>query len=84
MLKNAYSLEKNCKKLPQRRGLRPRIPSGFRRMETPPPDPRVIAPAYYDNFVKFLCSTKCVLLLSKKEQILLLPHFCAYFSLQTL
>jgi len=52
----------------------------------PLPNPRVATPAYYWNFIKFVSSAKCILLLSKKHKIttvnvllLLLSHFCIYF-----
>jgi len=47
MLKNAYFLKKNCKKSPQRRGLRPRARICLRRLGAPPPDLHVITLAYY-------------------------------------
>jgi len=75
---------KKCKKLPQRRGLSPRNSVGLRRLGVPPPDPSVVTPAYYFNFVKFIFSAKCSLLSLNEEQFLLLPNFCIDFSLQTL
>jgi len=62
---------KRCKTLPQRRG---RIPVGLRRL----------GPAYYYNFVKFISSAIMRFITFKKEQILHIPNFCSYFSLQTL
>jgi len=60
-------------------------------MGDPPSDPRVVTPTCYYNFVKFVSYAKCVLSASKRNKItivnallLLLPHFCTYFSLQTL
>jgi len=57
----------------------------------PSPDPRVVTVAYYYNLVEFVSSVKCVSLFSEKDKmttvhvlLLLLPHFCTYFSLQTL
>jgi len=49
-------------------------------LEASPPDPRVVTPAYYFNFVKFIFSTKCSLLSLNEGQFLLLPNFCTYFS----
>jgi len=71
MLKNAYLLEKTVK-----------VALALR---DPPPAAEAL-PAYYDNFVEFVSSAKCVLLLSKQNKIttvnvllLLLLHL---FSLQ--
>jgi len=57
----------------------------------PPSDPRVFIPAYYCNLGQFVSSGKCISLLAKANKItpaesstLLLPHFCNYFSCQTL
>jgi len=72
MLKNAYFLEKTIKIVSS---------SG-----DPPPDPRVVTPVYYCNFVEFISSGKCILFRSKKKQVttanvlpLLLSHFFTYF-----
>jgi len=35
-------------------GFAPRIPVGIRRLDTPPPNPRVVTPACYYNFVQFV------------------------------
>jgi len=75
MLKNAYFLEKDVKNrlsVPN-----PRWPPANR-------PPRCYSRLYYYNFVRLISSTKCSLLPSKKEQILHLPNFCSYFSLQIL
>jgi len=57
----------------------------------PPSDPCVVTSVYNYSFVKFVSSAKCVLLPSEKNKISTVnvlfqfhPHFCAYFSLQTL
>jgi len=70
MLKNAYFLEKDVKN---------RLSVGGPAPEPPLADPHVVTPAYYYNFVKFIFSTKCGLLPSKKEQILLFQIFAAIF-----
>jgi len=79
MLKNAYFLKtvKNCLSVWA-------DSVGLQRLGDPHPDPHIVTPAYYYNFVKFIFSTKCVLLLSKKRTIFTSSNFCAYFSLQTL
>jgi len=76
-------LEKDVKKSLQRRGLLPRTPVGLRRMGAPPPDPRVVTPAYCYNLVKFISSAKCGSLPSKKNKLCIFQLFCCYFSLQT-
>jgi len=67
-------LEKKCKKSPQRRGAKPPNPCcpptaaprwSPQLSSSGAPDPRVVTPAYYYNFVKFICSTKCGLLPSR-------------------
>jgi len=83
MLKNAYFLEKTVNNRFSVGGSSPERP-----FASGSPNPGVFALAYYYNFVKFISSVKCVLLLSKRNKIttvnvlfLLLPHL--YFSLQT-
>jgi len=44
-----------------------------------PPDPRVITPTYYYNFVEFISNAKCVLLPSTKKKIAG-EMFCLCFS----
>jgi len=46
-----------------------RIPVCLRRLETTTPEPRVVTPDYYHNFVKFVSSAKYVLLPSKENKI---------------
>jgi len=36
----------------------------------PPPDPRIVTPAYYYSFVEFISSAECVLLSSKRIKLL--------------
>jgi len=42
-------------------------PPNLRQLGAPPPDPRVVTPAYHYNFAKFISSTKFGLLPSKKN-----------------
>jgi len=86
MLKNAYFLVKKIVKI---------VSASFavclRRLGPPPPDPCVVTPPYYYNFVEFISCVKYILFRSKKNQVstanilrLLLPYFCTYFLIQTL
>jgi len=78
MLKNAYFLEKDVK---NRLSFGGRTPAGLRRLGAEPPDPRVVTPAYYYNFVKFISSTKCGLLPWKKNNFCIFQIFAAIFHL---
>jgi len=68
MLKNAYFLEKDVKNRLSVGGSAPESPFAFGGwgLRSPPPDPRVVTPAYYYNFVKFISNTKFGLLPSKR------------------
>jgi len=68
MLKIAYFWEKTVK-IVSASGIRPQTPVFLRRLGAPPPDPRVVTPAYYYNFVKFVSSAKCILFRSEKNQV---------------
>jgi len=62
MLKNAHFLGKNCKSgRLSVGGSAPRTPICLRRLGAPPPDPRVVTPAYYYNFIEFVSNVKCIL-----------------------
>jgi len=82
--------EKNCKNRLSVGGSAPEPPFASGGWELRPPDPRVVTPAYYYNFVELVSSAKCVLFRLKKNQVtianilpLLLPHFCTNFLIQT-
>jgi len=47
--------------------------------ETPSPDPRVVTPAYYYNFAKFISCSNCGLLPSKKNKFCIFQIFAATF-----
>jgi len=62
----------------------------LRRLEDPPPYPRVVTPVYYYNFIELVSSGKYILFHSRKNQVttandqpLLLQHFCTYVLIQT-
>jgi len=59
---------------------RPRTHVGFRRLEDPLPDPCVVTPAYYYNFVKFISSAKCGLLLRKRTNFASSKFWLLYFT----
>jgi len=87
MLKNAYFLEKTKNRLSV--GGSPRTPVCLRRPVAP--NPRVVTPAYYYNFIEFDFSAKCILFRWKNNQLttanvlpLLLPHFYTYYLIHTL
>jgi len=50
-------------------GARPRKLACLRRLKAPPPESSVVTHAYYYNYIEFVSSAKCVLLLSKKKKI---------------
>jgi len=57
MLRNAYFYEKTVKVV-SGSGTLPPNPVCLRRLGAPLPDPRVVTPAYYYNFFKFVSSAK--------------------------
>jgi len=56
MLKNVYFLGKNVKI----------VLAGKLFKSAPPPDSRFVTPAYYYNFVEFVCIAKCTLLFKQE------------------
>jgi len=54
MLKNAYFLEKKTVKVVS-------TPFCLRRLGVPPPELRVVTPAYYYNVVELVSNAKCIL-----------------------
>jgi len=83
MLKNAYFLEKNVKNRLSVEDSAPE-PSLAPVAGGCPRTSRVVTPAYYCNFFKFISSSRVRFITLKKEEYLLLPNFCTYFSLRTL
>jgi len=55
----------------------PPIPVCLRQLGAPPPDLRVVIPAYYYNFVELVSSGKCISLPSKRTKWLQYM-FCFY------
>jgi len=62
-------LKKNCKKSPQCWGLHLRTSVCLWRLGAEPPDPYVVTPVYYYNFLNFVSNAKCVFYPSKKDRI---------------
>jgi len=67
-LKMRIFLEKTIKSS-QRRGIRLPNPRLLPEAEAPPPDPGVVTPVYYYNFVELVSSANCILFRSKKNQV---------------
>jgi len=86
-LKNAYFLKKSCKNRLSVGSSAPEPPfaSGGRsppRRRRSPPDPRVVIPVCYFNFVEFVSCVKCVFLSSKRNKITPINFcFCFFRSL---
>jgi len=79
VLKNVYFLEKDVKNRLNVGGKAPETPVGLQRLGAPPPDPRDVTPVCYYIVVKFISSTKCGLLPSKKNKFCIFQIFAAIF-----
>jgi len=67
MLKNAHFWRKTVK-IASALGASPQTLVDLRRLGVPPPDPHVITPACYYNFLLSVSNDKCVLLQQKRTK----------------